>query len=136
MADTAQTHANGVASDRTEWYGGATRFELELEVQRQSIHLLISHSRRYSTSSHDTWFADITASSSNPCRTHTTSTISASKSTSTTMPLSSGASTSSTSPNRNTSPISRMCDFLSCPCAKAYTCIVNLIDFPGTLAPR
>jgi hypothetical protein len=41
MADTAQTHANGVASDRTEWYGGATRFELELEVQHQSIHLLI-----------------------------------------------------------------------------------------------
>jgi hypothetical protein len=33
MAD--QTHANGVASDRAEWYGGATRFELELEVQHQ-----------------------------------------------------------------------------------------------------
>lgn len=35
MADLAQTHANGVASDKTEWYGGATRFELELEVQHR-----------------------------------------------------------------------------------------------------
>ena len=35
MADLAQTHANGVATDKTEWYGGATRFELELEVQHQ-----------------------------------------------------------------------------------------------------
>jgi hypothetical protein len=38
MADLAQTHANGVASDRTEWYGGATRFELELEVRHQSTY--------------------------------------------------------------------------------------------------
>jgi hypothetical protein len=37
MADTAQTHANGVASDRTEWYGGATRFELELEVHNRQF---------------------------------------------------------------------------------------------------
>jgi hypothetical protein len=40
MANMAQTHANGVASDKTEWYGGATRFELELEVQHQ-FHLLV-----------------------------------------------------------------------------------------------
>jgi hypothetical protein len=40
MANMAQTHADGVASDKTEWYGGATRFELELEVQHQ-FHLLI-----------------------------------------------------------------------------------------------
>jgi hypothetical protein len=42
----AQTHANGVASDKTEWYGGATRFELELEVQHQ-FHLLIVVAQRY-----------------------------------------------------------------------------------------
>jgi hypothetical protein len=59
MADLAQTHANGVASDRTEWYGGATRFELELEVQHSihPIHLLIRE-RCCSTSSHETCYAD------------------------------------------------------------------------------
>jgi hypothetical protein len=31
----AETHANGAATtpNKTEWYAGATRFELELEVR-------------------------------------------------------------------------------------------------------
>jgi hypothetical protein len=75
---------------------------------RYSINSLTHPQSRCLTLSHDLVLLTHNNSSFNPCRTHTTSTISASRSTSKTTPFSNGASISNTSPNPNTSPISRM----------------------------
>jgi hypothetical protein len=97
----ANGDATAPATSKTEWYAGATRFELELEV-RYELYANAPPRCQPPTATKLT-----PPSSSNPSQTLTTCITYACKSTSRTTLSSNGASTSNTSPSPSTSPFSR-----------------------------